>query len=204
MTFERPGPAALVEQPQARDVAEQAERSRDTALVRQIGCEGLIVDQRLLCLDSDERPRADAEECGAGPSEGHRSHRRSGVVRRDCDDRRPVQPRCLADIGGAGPSCVPGATISGNRRAGMSRRSSRSVAQPPCARVVALRRRRVRELGRAAAAEPVVDEVRDEQQRLGGLERGIVLIGHRGELEHRVDRHQLDPRALIELARRYS
>ena len=36
--------------------------------------------------------------------------------------------------------------------------------------------------------------------RLGGVERRIGLGGHRAELEHRVDRHQLDAGAVVELA----
>ena len=46
-----------------------------------------------------------------------------------------------------------------------------------------------------------MEQVRDQQQPSGRLERAIMLGGHCCELEDRVDRQQLDAGALIELAR---
>ena len=66
--------------------------------------------------------------------------------------------------------------------------------------VEALGRRRVGALGDGAASEPVVHEVGDEQEGLGGLERRVALGGHGGELEQRVDGAELDAGALVELA----
>ena len=67
--------------------------------------------------------------------------------------------------------------------------------------IEALGCRRVGELRRPCAAEPVVHEIRYQEQRLRGIERRIAFGSHRTQLEHRVDRHELYPRALVELAR---
>src|SRR5205809_563319 len=58
------------------------------------------------------------------------------------------------------------------------------------------------EPGRPASAEPVMKEIRDQQEPIGGGKGGIVLSGHRGELEDGVDRQKLDARPVVELARR--
>jgi hypothetical protein len=71
----------------------------------------------------------------------------------------------------------------------------------PRTRVEALRRGRVGELRRERTAEPVVHQIRDQEQRLGGLECRVGLRGHGPQLEDRVDRHQLDARALVEIPR---
>ncbi len=63
-------------------------RPGDAALVRQVGREGLVGDQRLRELDADERPRADAEIDGAGPAQRHGRDRGRRVVRRDGDHAR--------------------------------------------------------------------------------------------------------------------
>ena len=60
----RPGAPALVQQPEAGDVPQHAERAADAALVRQIGLERVVGDEGALALDADERPRADAQEGG--------------------------------------------------------------------------------------------------------------------------------------------
>ena len=50
----------------------------------------------------------------------------------------------------------------------------------------------------------MVEEVGDQQQGIRCSERRIVRGGHRCELEHGVDREQLDAGALVELARRHA
>ena len=199
----RPGAAAFVQEPEAGDVAQQARcrrrRPRSSGSPRR-----LVVDQRLATLDADERPGAGADVRRAGlrgtgsprpPSRCRGSRRRRPSPRRGPSRRRPRRR--------AGPSAVPGRTTSGSRRVGHSRRSSRSSAQSPARGskhwvVVAFVHSAVR-----APAEPVVDEVGDQQQRLRRRERRVALGRHRGELEDRVDRHELDAGALVELARRH-
>ena len=87
----RPGPAALVQEPEAGDVAEQADRAGDAALVGQVRGEGPVVDQRRVELQADERPRAGADVGGARLPERNGGDRRGGVVRRGGDHLRPAQ-----------------------------------------------------------------------------------------------------------------
>ena len=131
----------------------------DAALVRQVGGEGLVVDQRLVELEADERPRAGADVGRVGLAERHGGDGRAGVVRRDARSRcapsvrrRRRRERCRA---------VPADDLRQAGAVGMPRRSSRSSAQSlvrgskHCV-VVAF----VNSLDRAAA-EPVVEEVGD-------------------------------------------
>ena len=82
-------------------------------------------------------------------------------------------------------------------------RSSRSVAQAPRRAskhwvVVAFVYSELRD-----SAEPEVEDVRHEEEGVRRLERRVVVSGHAPELEHRVDRHQLDSRPLVQLAGRH-
>ena len=128
----RPHTAALVDEPEPGDVAKQAERAADAALVGEIRGERRVGDHRRLDLETDERPRARADEDRAGLPERDCRPRRSRC--RASRPRRPrrreassrPRPRALS-----GASRVPGWTTSGSSRVGTSRRSSRSVAQPP-------------------------------------------------------------------------
>src|SRR5206468_3866574 len=72
------------------------------------------------------------------------------------------------------------------------------------ARIEALRGRRVGELADTGARQPVVHEVRDQEQVLGDPQSWILVRCHRRELENRVDRDQLDAGPLVPLAARYA
>src|SRR6266540_2089757 len=61
----RPRPPALVQEPEADHVLEQAERAAGAALVRQVGVERPLVDHGRDDLDADERPGARADVRGA-------------------------------------------------------------------------------------------------------------------------------------------
>ena len=198
-----PGAATLVQQPEAGDVAQEAVGAPHAALVRQIRREGCVVDQRPLDLDTDERPRADAEEDRSRAVERDRSDCRAGVMRRGCDDGR------RSEAGGVG-------RLRRHRSEQRSRRDDlrkeprgdvealEQVGRPVAARrVEALRRRRVRELARTTAAQPVVEEVGDQQQCVRRGERRVVLGRHCRELEHGVDREDLDPGPVVQLSCRH-
>ena len=165
----------------------------------------LVVDHRLVDLDADERPGADAEEDRAGPCERHGGDGRAGVVGRDRDDAaRWPRPVCVGGLGAERRrAACPARRPPGRPSVGMSSRSSRSAAQRPAHRVEALGRRRVR-----AARSSCCRRARS------GTGRGSAGAGRRPssagscsaaiarELEDRVDRQQLDAGALVELARR--
>ena len=95
--FLRPGPAALVQEPEAGDVAEQAGRPGDATFVGQVRGEGPVVDQRRVELQADERPRAGADVGGARLPEGNGGDRRGGVVRRRGNHLRPAQSGLAVD-----------------------------------------------------------------------------------------------------------
>ena len=141
----------------------------------------------------DQRPRADAEEGRIGLSEWHGGDGRAGVVRGDGDHLRAFS--------GSSERC--GGRYDLRKQAGRDAEALQQVVGPVArTRVEALRRRRIRELARPCPAEPVVKKVGDEQEPLGIVERPIGLQRHRGQLEDRVDRHQLDAGPLVELPRR--
>ena len=123
-------------------------------------------------------------------------------MRRDGDHVCFSQARLLGDI--ATDASEPRARRDDLREE--ARRNIEALEQidgPTAAQgVEALRRRGVRELGTAGAAEPVVHEVGHEEERLCDLERGVALRGHGAELEDGVDRHQLDAGALVQVASR--
>ena len=131
-----------------------------------------------------------------------RRDRRGGVVRRAAPPPSgSVEPGLLGNIAGERRESRRRRHHLGQQRR-WDPQPLQEVARPgPRVRVEALRRRRVRVLGDPAAAQPVVHEVGDHQQRLRGLQRRVVLGGHRRQLEDRVDRHQLDAGALVQLAR---
>ena len=125
-------------------------------------------------------------------------------MRRDRDDR------CVPDAGVVGDvavdACQYGTGLDHVRQqAGGHVETVEQVVGPrSAARIEALSRRRVGQLGRPDAAEPVVHEVRDEQERLRRSERRVPFDRHRGKLEHGVDRDELNARALVQLPRRHA
>ena len=137
-----------------------------------------------------------------GARNGIARDRRGGVVRADRDDGRRAEAGLGGDVGRERAEPRAGLDELGQE----PRRDVEpfeQVARPRAgAGVEALRRRRVRPLADARPREPVVEEVGDHQQRLGGVERRVVVGRHRGELEDGVDRHELDPGALVQLAGR--
>ncbi len=186
--------------PEPGDVAQKAGRPGDAALVREVGGEGLVGDERLVELDADERPRTDTEEDRPRPCERRSGNGGTGVVCRPGDDGGLSEP-CL--IGGLRRDAAQLRAGRNDLREDVGRdvQTLEQIAGPaPFDRVVALGGRGVRQLGRPAAAQPVVEQVRHEQDPVGGCECRTLLRGQRGEFEDRVDRQELDPRAVVELA----
>ena len=123
----------------------------DAALVGQVGRERRVGDQRPGDLESDERPRAGADERRVVMAERYRRHRGCRVVRGD-RDRRARRARLCAS-----------ASAERRARAGRPRGTRRAESSEPLEQVdgpgarvwvEALRRGRVRQLGRAASAQP--------------------------------------------------
>jgi hypothetical protein len=73
-SFLRPHAAAFVNEPQPGDVAKEAEGAVHAALVGEIRGERRVADARRVDLETDERPRARADEDGAGLPEGDAGH----------------------------------------------------------------------------------------------------------------------------------
>ena len=150
-------------------------RAAEPALVGQVGRAGLLGDDRRLELDADERPGA-ARDVGS-PSrrpERHGDHRRGGVVRGDRDDRRRRrQPGRLGDVRAAARRCtVPGSITSGKSARGRCRAAR--AAPAPSVPVRTSRSWVVLALVASAwrsPAQPVAEQVGDQEQRLGGGQR---------------------------------
>ena len=196
-----PRATALVEQPKPADVAQQPRRAANAALVRQVCSEGGVVDQRSGQLHADERPGAAADVDRVRAPERHGGDSRTGVVRRRSDEDGAPQSGLVGNL-------VEEAADDGRRRHSVDEEAERDpepleeVDRPRLRlRVEALARARVGQLARGDSAEPVVEEIGDQEQRLRCLERRILARGHGEELEDRVDRHQLDPGALVQLPR---
>ena len=98
MTLERPGTLALVEEPEAGDVAKQPEGSLHTAFVRQVGNERCLCNDGFVDLDADERPRAGADEDGRRRAERNRRDCGACVVRRNRYDCCICEPRVIRDL----------------------------------------------------------------------------------------------------------
>ena len=195
---------ALIQQPQARNVPEQPKRSRDTALVGQVRRERVVADHRVIDLDADERPRADAQKDRAVIDQRRRRDCRGGVVSRNRNHARIVEAGGFRRI-------ARERAEQRSRRHDLLEQPVRNVepveeiGRPASSRrVVALRGRGVCELGRPAAAQQEVEEIGDHEQRARRVERLVAFTGHCRQLEDRVDRQKLDSGALVQLARRHA
>ena len=198
----RPGAPALVQEPEAGDVAQQPERPADAALVREIRGERVVVDQRLVDLDPDERPGAGADVHRAGRAERHRGDGRGGVVRADRDDARRASPVSAASGAERPERRARRDDLREAARAGCrAARADRSPTPPRAASkhwvVVAFvqlgrarRRRASSAAGRGSAAASPPPRAPDRRSAAIAASSKIVLIGH-----------ELDPGALVELAR---
>ena len=154
-------------------------------------------------LDSDERPRAGADVRRAGGAERDRRDCGCRVVRADGDDGRSADARLGGDACEERAERRPRLDELGQEPRGMPRRSSRSSAQAPlrasrhCVEVAFVhsptRARRASRCSRSGIISSVS----------APCEHRIVLGGHCGELVERVDREDLDPGALVQLARRH-
>ena len=199
MALERPGAAALVQEPKAGDVAEQPEGLADAALVRHVGGERPVVDEWVLELDADARPCAGAHVGGARTPERDGGDGGAGVVRRGRDHLRTGEARVDGDF-------VAEHTELGSRPDDLGEEAPRDLealeeVEGPgaLACVPTLGRGGVRPLDGEPAPEPVVHEVGYQQKRLCDLEHGVGFGGECGQLEDRVDRQVLDAGALVEL-----
>ena len=195
----RPGAPTFVEQPEAGDVPQEANGVADTALVGDVRGEGRVGDHRLVHLEAHERPRAHADEDGIRTAEGHGCDRRARVMGGDGHDGCLTEV-CLVGDDSLEPAKARSRFDDPGEKAGRDVEPLDEVARPVArSRVEALRRACVRTLRGAGAAEPQVHEVRDQQHRVGGVQQRVRLSGHGRELEDRVDREQLDSRAVVQL-----
>ena len=72
VALQRPGAAALVQEPEPGDVPEQTERAGHAALIRQVGGKRAVVDRRPVDLEAHKRPRSGAHVGRAGTPERDR------------------------------------------------------------------------------------------------------------------------------------
>ena len=165
----RPGALALLQQPQAHDVAQVADRAVDAELVGEPGGAALLGEHRLLELHADQRPRAARD---VGEPVGRRRGRRRPPTRCRATRRRSRAPgRSARSRRGRRRAAPPAGRPAGAAAGTGSAASPRPVDQRPGP----LARRRVEQAGRRGvgdlradrAGEPVREQVRDQQQPCG-------------------------------------
>ncbi len=162
--LQRPGAAALVQEPEAGHVAQDAHRAGDAALVGEVGGEAAVVDDGVVELDAHQRPRAGADVRRAGLAERARRRRPTrcraspgrsrGCPRRRSARRPPPSARrapCRA------------ATTSPSRRSGDAEPREHVAGPGARTRVVALGGGGVGALRGRHAAEPQAEQVGDQQ-----------------------------------------
>ena len=184
----RPTAAALLEQPEAGDVLQEADAAqrRPSSLVKFAACAAGDVSGSA-CSRPDEQPRPGRDE------------RRAGPRRAPCDDGRRGVVSADEVHGDALATCPPACRRATSRRAASAgRRRSRRPARPTSRRVAMSSRPVVpgdRPL-RADRAGEVVHEQVGQQQQVPGAGELVAVV--RGELEDRVERLELDAGDLVQ------
>ena len=124
---------------------------------------------------------------------------RGGVVSRRGNHDRAAQTCPTGDLWEEGPKRCS-RTDELRQERGRQTKSLEELSRPRLrTRVEALGRSRVRVLGGRDTRQPEVEEVRNEEKRLSDLERRFIGTNRCVELDERVDRHLLDPGALVDL-----
>ena len=196
-----PHAQGLLEEPQARDVAQVADGAVHPELVGEVGGPPLLGEDRSLQFDPDQRPgpRGDVGEVrGAG---GDRHHRGRGVVRAHRHQRRPGRG---ADVPAQPPHHVPGFDEFGQQAPRgdpetLRQQVQAAVGPPPEAHVHQAGGGGVGQLGDPFPRQPVAEQVGDEQQVPGRCQLGAP--GGGGELEERVEGLDLEAVRRVEVDR---
>ena len=200
------GAAALLDQPQADDVAQQPDRAAHAALVGEVGRAAwrrVITGAGTSRPISDQVPRRQERGRGAGQRRAHDRGRR--VVRARARSRAcRASPAASARSGRRLPSTVPGCTISGRIAVGMP--------EPLEHRPGPVRGRRRPGTGSwrrsvySATAAPDrkwANRSAIISSRSAWRQQRVVRADHREQLVERVDRHELDAGRRVDLLARH-
>ena len=192
-----PGAQALREHPQPHDVLEEAHGAVDAALVGEVRATGGLGQHRGVELETDERPGARGDVGEAVGVGRHAHHRGGGVVGADGDHRNSLRDAGVAaDLGEHRPDDRPGLA---QRRQDRPRQPevAHQVARPVTGgEVVERGGRGVGALHADGAGQPVGQQVRQQQQVLGRLQRRGPLRRH--QLVERGERQVLQPGRRVE------
>ena len=155
--------SALLEQPQAADVAQEPGAAVDAALVGEVGGPGLVGEHRAGELEPDERPGAAGD---VGEPLGAWRARATTAEAVSCEPTVGDRARPAAVAARRGPS--PGGSTGGSRSAGMPSRSRSSADQSPVRTSSRPVVDALVQLGAELAGEPVGEEV-GQQHGVGGV-----------------------------------
>ena len=198
------GSPALLDQPQADDVADQPDRAGHAALVREVGGEAHVGDDGCGHLDTD---RATTCRCSGRPSIDEASGAPTTADAVSCepgsDHPRAREAGRTGDLGPQGPRTVPGSTTSGSIAVGMPRRSSIGRAQ---SRARASRHWLVLAFVYSATDAPDrkwANRSPISSRRSAWPSSGSLAADHRQQLVQRVDRHELDAGGRVDLLARH-
>ena len=198
-----PGPDRLLEQPQAHDVAQEADPSVDAQLVGEVGRAGSRSSRIGASSSRPTRPQVpQAMYAARSPAIGTPTTADAVSCDPTWDTRTPgASPVSAATGARNGPSGVPGSDTGRSSDAG-SPSSATSAGVPGAARRVEQPgRRRVRRLRLVDARQPVADEVRDHRHRRGRGQPPRRRVG--AQLVERVERQELGARARVQPIRRH-
>ena len=193
MALPRPRSLAFLDQPQPADVLEQPCRAVHPAFIGQVGAPRGVAEDRGAGLGSDERPGAGADIGAARSSQGDPHHRRAGVVAGGGDDLHlSPQSGSLLDFGPQwaedGPRRQDGRQ-NGGGQVELVQQATVPIARPRVAHLAGAGDGPLRPL---RAAEPVVEQVGDHQQAVGGVKGHRPRLTHGEELVEGIEAEKLD------------
>ena len=197
----RPRALALLQQPQAHDVAQVADRAVDAELVGEVGRAAVLGEHRLLELHADQRPGAAGD---VGEPVGRRRARRRRPRR--CRATRPRSP-APARSSPVSASDVGAQLAEPVARLPQRREQVRGQPEPVDQRPRPTRRvRRVEQPGGGGVGDLRARPPRSASRRAGrgsaaacGPRPAAAVSRRRGQLEHRVERQVLQPGDPVQL-----
>ncbi len=167
------GPDAILQDPEAHDVAQVADRVIDPALVGEVGTAARLGENGLLQLEADQRPRSRGDEREPRGSRGDGDDCGRRVVRtHSCEVDRAVEPGLAQHLRQEVANWVTG-VAKGREEVPANAELGHQLGIPVSGHDgQELSRRSVSHLGTDPTGEPIPEEVGHQQQGGGCLELG--------------------------------
>ena len=182
---------ALLDDPQAHDVLEQASGAVNAALVGVVGLHDLDAGERLGDLRTQERPGsgADVGEGGAF-ARGHGGHGGRGVVRADGDHGHLLHAHLVGDLLEQQAAHGAGGLDLREHFRGQAELFNQAVRPVAGVRVDELAGGGDGVFGRLLAGQEIGQQIGHEEHGVGHVQRGIAHLLHGEQLIKRVKLHE--------------